>query len=187
MKKKKHHSALDQNFNFETEDFIVKKCSGEAEATDTPPYHRNRFYSQTEALAYHNQKPIQKPSGHKSLLSSQATAESDNTAPTSASQGSLPAFKDNLDLPAPNQPTNSEKVSNDTANESQSFEIVDKRAEVFKKKALDVPSQLVYSYHRSLLAAGKMRQHAGKKPVRVHLLNGESILLVFEVSTLYSN
>ena len=51
-----------------------------------------------------------------------------------------------------------------------------------KQISFDNSDLLAYSYHRQLIAEGKMKHQIGKKPVRVHLLTGESILLVFDVS-----
>jgi len=195
MKKKKHHSSLDQNFNFETENFVAKKGLGTANSTDTPPYQRKRFFSQSEVPAYDNHKAILKLSDYKSISSSQATVEIDKPISTTAcrsveldnsgiSNSSCVLTKQN------SHQNSSEKVLNDLQNGGATSDSLNLDVEnnhrgtvLIKKQALNTPNQLVYSYHRSLLAAGKMRQQAGKKPVRVHLLNGESILLVFDVST----
>ena len=187
VNKKKRRASVGKDFNFESQDFFAKNYPGKTVTTKTPPYQRKRFYSQIERTAYHNRKPIERLSNHNSTLSSEETV--------SLGKSAAPAHDCELDSKqdlAVNRLEN-RNIVKETNDLQASVAVgnlhnVDKSGNRFVgalavKNGFEISNQLVYSYHRSLLAAGKMKQYAGKKPVRVYLLNGESILLVFDVST----
>ena len=181
IKKKKQNSATKANYRTELELKTSLQCKD--------PVQRPRYLSYFEVPAGEN--PFL---NHKTVVSSQDPKGITRSQSLAASPTESPPYSVEFDA----------KKASDTRLFASSFSLSDRcwsddrpnevasRTEdirprnpslgILTVEKRNISNQLVYSYHRSLLAAGKMKHQAGKKPVRVHLLTGESILLVFDVS-----